>query len=124
MLLMQPACGAQPDVPRTHSFISTSQRGPSNLHLASQAWDRAHMHACRAEKMVQGRVNHACVLQKLPSYFGKADRLVKGRAATQAPPGQSHRLFHGLHWQASGVSSAPSAGPVADPGAAAVTDGR
>ena len=32
LLLMQPACGEQPAVARTHSSMSTSQFGPSYLH--------------------------------------------------------------------------------------------
>ena len=37
-MLMQPAWGAQPDVPRMHSLMSMSQRGPSYLQFISQAW--------------------------------------------------------------------------------------
>ena len=32
LVLMQPACGEQPAVARTHSSMSTSQFGPSYLH--------------------------------------------------------------------------------------------
>ena len=37
-LLMQPAFSAQPEVPRTHSLMSVSQRAPSHLRLPVQGW--------------------------------------------------------------------------------------